>query len=99
MEIGLLWFDDNKKKSLEEKVNEAKAAYCAKSRFSGQKPDTCFVHRSMLPEGQDTAQMDGVRIAASATIPPYHFFIGVVGVTKPSHKKKRKRSKSRKRKG
>ena len=53
MEIGLLWFDDSKKRTLEEKVDEARAAYCTKSRFAGKAPDTCFVHRAMLPEGQE----------------------------------------------
>lgn len=96
MEIGLLWFDDSKK-ALEEKVNAAKAAYCAKPRFSGQTPDTCFVHRSMLPEGQDAVQMNGVRIAASATVPPYHLLIGVGSENGRGRKKKRKRSTRRKR--
>jgi hypothetical protein len=97
VEIGLFWFDDNKKKTLEEKVNEAKAAYCAKPRFAGKTPDTCFVHHSMLPEGQKSVQMNGVRIAARSTIPAYHLLIGVESETGRGRKKKRKRSKGRKR--
>jgi hypothetical protein len=97
VEIGLLWFDDSKKKTLEEKVDEAKAAYCAKSRFAGKTPDTCFVHPSMLPEGQKSVQMNGVRIAARFTIPAYHLLIGVESENGRGRKKKCRRSKSRKR--
>jgi hypothetical protein len=97
VEIGLPWFDDSKKKTLEEKVDEAKAAYCAKSRFAGKTPDTCFVHPSVLPEGQESVQMNGVRIAARSTIPAYHLLIGVGSENGRGRKKKRKRSKGRKR--
>ncbi len=76
MEIGLLWFDDNKDKSLEAKVSEAVAAYCAKPRFAGKTPNICYVHPSTLPEGQEM-RLNGVRIVAAAAIAPYHFFVGV----------------------
>jgi hypothetical protein len=69
VEIGLLWFDDSKKKTLEEKVDEAKSAYCAKPCFAEKIPDTCFVHPLMLPEGQESVQMNGVRVTARPTIP------------------------------
>jgi hypothetical protein len=91
-----LWFDDSKKKTLEEKANEAKAAYCAKSRFAGKAPDTCFVHRDMLPDGQKAVRMNGVQIVASPTIPQHHLLIGV-GSGNGRGRKKRKRSKSKKR--
>ena len=88
MEIGLLWFDDSKKKTLEEKVNEAKTAYCAKTCFAGKTPDTCFVHRAMLPEGQKAVRMNGVQIVASPTIPHHHLFIGVGGGNGRGRKKR-----------
>ena len=96
MEIGLLWFDDSKKKTLEEKVDQARAAYCAKSRFAGETPDTCFVHRAMLPEGEEAKRVNGVQIVASPTIPHHHLLIGV-GSGNGRGRKKRKRSKSKKR--
>ena len=76
MEVGLLWFDDNKDKSLEVKVDEAVAAYCAKPRFAGKIPNTCYVHATMLPEGQEV-RLNGVRIAGTSTILPHYFFVGV----------------------
>lgn len=47
MEIGLLWFDNNPKLSLHEKVVEAAAYYQRKYR---QQPNLCFVHPSMLTD-------------------------------------------------
>jgi hypothetical protein len=96
LEIGLLWFDDSEKKTLEEKVREARAAYCAKSRFAGKTPDTCFVHHAMLSTGQKAVRMNGVQIVASPTIPHHHLLIGV-GSGNGRGRKKRKRSKSKKR--
>jgi hypothetical protein len=77
VEAGLLWFDDDKKKPLKAKVDDAVSAYCAKPRFVDKKPNTCYVHNSMLPEGKETLRLDGVWVKSVAAIPPYHFFIGV----------------------
>jgi len=98
MEIGLLWFDDNKDKSLEAKVDEAVAAYCAKPRFAGKTPNTCYVHASTLPEGQEV-HLDGVRIVAITTVAPNSFLVGEEDVGdngRDRPKRKRKRSRSQK---
>ncbi len=79
MEVGLLWFDDNEDKSLKTKVNEAMAAYCARPRFAGKTPNTCYVHPSVLPENQEV-RLTGVRVVATATVAPYHLFVGVENV-------------------
>ena len=76
MEIGLLWCDGSKKKSLKEKVNEAVAAYRAKPRFAGKGPDTCYVHPSMLNEEQEIC-INGVRVVATSIIAPHHLLVGV----------------------
>jgi hypothetical protein len=76
MEIGLLWFDDNKDKSLATKVYEAAAAYRAKPRFAGKTPNVCYVHPSTLPEVQET-HLNGMRIVAASTVAPHHLFVGV----------------------
>jgi hypothetical protein len=76
VKIGLLWFDDNKKRSLEEKVDAAVAAYCAKPHFEGQHPSVCYVHHAMLSDGQEIC-FDGVRVVPAANIPPFHLFVGV----------------------
>jgi len=76
MEIGLLWFDDSKDKSLATKVYEATAAYCAKPRFAGKTPNVCYVHPSALPEVPET-RLNGMRIVAAPTVAPHHLFVGV----------------------
>ena len=76
MEIGLLWCDNGKKKTLEEKVNEAVATYLSKPRFAGKKPDTCYVHPSMLGEGQEI-HINGMRVVATSIIAPHHLRVGV----------------------
>ena len=76
MRTGLLWFDDNKKKPLEEKVSAAAAAYRAKPHFEGRDPNVCYVHHAMLSDGQET-WCDGVRVVPAANIPPFHLFVGV----------------------
>lgn len=76
MEIGLLWFDDSKKKPLEKKINEAVEAYCAKPSFTGKTPNTCYVHPSTLPDGQDV-RVNGLLVVASGLVAPHHFFVGV----------------------
>jgi hypothetical protein len=76
MEIGLLWFDDSKKKSLAEKIDEAVEVYCAKPRFAGKTPNTCYVHPSMLPEDREV-RVNGLAVIASGIVAPHHFFIGV----------------------
>ena len=96
MEVGLLWFDDNKDKSLKTKVNEAMAAYCAKPRFAGKTPNTCYVHPSVLPENQEVC-LTGVRVVATATVAPNHFLVGEEDVgdngrDRPKRKRKRSRS-------
>jgi len=78
MGIGLLWFDDNKDKSLEKKIDEAVEAYCAKPRFAGKTPNICYVHASMLPQGQEV-HLNGMRVVAATTVFPHHFLVGEAG--------------------
>ena len=102
MEIGLLWYDDSKKESLEEKVNEAVAAYCAKPRFAGQRPNTCYVHPAMV-SGEPEIHLNGVRVVASTTVAPHYLCVGsekASGQKSDQSRKKRgrRRKSSRRRK-
>jgi len=92
MRVGLLWFDDSEDKSLEEKVSEAVAAYCSKPRFRAETPDTCYVHPSTLPAGQEV-RINGVRVIAAETVAPHYFLVGVEGQgSVGGRSKKRRRS-------
>lgn len=72
MKIGLLWYDDDPKKSFWEKVGEALACYYG--RF-GRSANACFVNPATLPSERGEDQR--VRVATLATILPNHFWVGV----------------------
>jgi hypothetical protein len=80
MKTGLLWFDDDTSKDLEEKVRRAAAHY---ERKYGQSPTLCFVHPSALNgngngSGDDSnLQTGGVEVRSGRTILPDHFWLGV----------------------
>ena len=72
MDIGMLWFDNDPKSDLSSKVLKAVNYY--RNKY-GEEPNLCFVHPSMVPEGEDKA--DGIEICSNNTILPHHFWIGV----------------------
>jgi len=68
--VGLLWHDSQKPVDLV--VPLAAARYEARFR---QAPNVCYVHPSVLPDG-DRA-VDGVLIKSSAQVLKFHFWLGV----------------------
>lgn len=71
MKTGMLWFDNDPKKALAEKVAEA-ADYFRKKY--GQAPNTCLVNPSMLT---DESNAGAVAVRAWRTVTPGHLWIGV----------------------
>jgi hypothetical protein len=71
MDIGMLWRDDDKERSLEEKVKRAVTYYREKY---GRMPNTCFVHMGMLP---NELRVDKVVVRPAKDILPQHFWIGI----------------------
>jgi hypothetical protein len=85
MNVGMLWFDNDSKVSLDIKVERAAAYY--RNKY-GKTPTLCFVHPSMLPEtcrvSQDEVQgkvytTDGIEVRSNRSVLPNHFWIGVNG--------------------
>ena len=74
MEIGLLWFDDDKKRDLPAKVIRAANHY--KQRF-GRKPELCFVNPSMLGDDEEKIKPGGVILQSSSTVLMNHFWLGM----------------------
>jgi hypothetical protein len=87
MEIGMLWFDNDKKSDYEEKIERAAKYYREKY---GQIPNLCFIHPSMipnqeiqkvnsstLPKSSSLLKSKGVEIRTSKTMLPHHFWIGI----------------------
>jgi hypothetical protein len=76
MDIGMLWKDDDARRSLEEKV--ARAADYYRSKY-GEQPTVCFVHPSMLPDGGEASALNaaGLRVLTARTVQVNHFWLGV----------------------
>ena len=71
MDIGMLWFDDDAKRNLADKVARAVAHYRAKY---GALPNLCFVHPATLPDGPAVAA--GVQLRPERTVQLHHFWLG-----------------------
>ena len=77
MKTGLLWFDDDPRKKLEEKVQRAAMHY---ERKYGQAPTLCFVHPGVLGNGKQKStvkKVNGVEIRSGRTVLPHHFWLGM----------------------
>ena len=87
MDIGMLWFDNDKKSDYEAKIERAANYY--RNKY-GKAPNLCFVHPCMIPMNgsQESDQVNfladksllksqGVEIRLSKTMLPNHFWIGI----------------------
>jgi hypothetical protein len=75
MEVGLLWYDDSNG-DLASKVQEAAERY--REKF-GRRPDRCYVNPASVPGTGKGVSLDGIKVVASPTILPNHFWVGVEG--------------------
>jgi hypothetical protein len=76
MKVGLLWFDDDPQRELEQKVLRAVTHYEHKY---GRLPDLCFVHPSALDGNgkRPVKKAGGVEIRPGRAVLPHHFWLGV----------------------
>lgn len=81
MNFGMLWFDNDPKMDLTEKIEEASDYYRKKY---GQTPNQCMVNPTMLPEGK--VQSSTLKITASPVILPNYLWIGFDTAIKPAGK-------------
>jgi hypothetical protein len=73
MHEGLLWFDADPKRALNEKIAQAADRY--RHKF-GRKPNLCYVNPMMLP-GSEPAECNGVRLVPAPNVLKHHFWIGI----------------------
>ena len=73
MDIGMLWYDDDSKRQLTEKVTRAAAYYQSKY---GARPTVCYVHPSLL-NAAPAETIAGVRLRPARTVLVNHFWMGV----------------------
>lgn len=72
MDYGMLWFDNDPKTDLPQKIDRAAAYYRKKY---GRKPNFCFVHPKMLG---DTIQFKfPLNVKPSQSILLHHLWLGV----------------------
>jgi hypothetical protein len=73
MDIGMLWYDDDNKRPLGEKVARAVEHY--KTKY-GAVPTVCYVNPVTLKDGSPE-QSAGVQIRKARNVLADHFWIGV----------------------
>ena len=71
MDIGMLWMDDGRGRSLDSRVREAAASY---QEQYGVAPSICMVHESELKGGMYT--VGEIRLESSKRLLPNYFWIG-----------------------
>ena len=89
MRVGLLWFDDDRKKEASLKIKEAAERYFEKF---GRWPNLCYVSPATLllppdPIGTEGAHLDGLRLLPSPLVLPDHFWVGESRKSKEEEKR------------
>ena len=73
MNVGLLWFDNDAKRDLKEKITRAAKRYREKH---GIAPDVCYVHKSALGDNGHTAQVGQIQVETLPSVLLHHLWIG-----------------------
>jgi hypothetical protein len=71
MNVGMLWLDDDRNRSLEEKVSRAVEYYQEKY---GRMPEMCLVNQGMLSGEKLVGK---VNVQPIGNILPHHFWLGM----------------------
>jgi hypothetical protein len=70
---GLLWYDDDPKRGLAEKVLRAARRYQQKH---GMAPNVCYVHASVVGDSGQSDHVDGVHVAVLGSVLRNHYWLG-----------------------
>jgi hypothetical protein len=82
MEIGLLWYDDDPRRGLEDKVGRAAQRYREKY---GRWPNTCYVHPGVVADYlvqdlrvacRSRRQRATIRVVSAPNILLHHYWLG-----------------------
>ena len=77
----MLWYDDDNKRQLDEKVARAAEFYRAKY---GVQPTECYVHPGLLAVDQPAVTAAGVRVRGNRTVIKNHLWLGVGEAAQPA---------------
>lgn len=72
MDFGMLWFDDDPKRSLDEKIAKAAHYYFEKYKII---PTACMVHPKALPDGE--MMLSVIKVAPRSYVLTNCLWIGV----------------------
>ncbi|MBN1994762.1 MAG: hypothetical protein JW953_18845 [Anaerolineae bacterium] len=72
MKEGLLWFDSDPRRKLDDKIGQAATRY--QVRF-GRRPTVCYLNVADL-DGQP-GEVKGIRLQAVSNVLRHHFWVGV----------------------
>ncbi len=72
LQVGMLWFDDARDRSLADKLLQAARHY---ERKYGRRPNICYVSLHALEREAPGAQ--GLQLRPAPDILPHHFWLGV----------------------
>ena len=73
MNVGMLWLDTDKSRSLDEKVLRAVEYYRDKY---GRLPELCLVNSKVIAESKEVGK---VKVEAARSVLPDHFWLGMAG--------------------
>jgi hypothetical protein len=71
MNIGMLWLDDDKRRSIDDKVRRAAAYYHTKY---GREPELCLVNALMLDAER---RVDTIQLRPAKNVQPNYFWLGM----------------------
>jgi hypothetical protein len=72
MNVGMLWLDEDSKRSLEDKIQRAIEYYHEKY---GRTPELCLVNKQMLSEQE--VKVGAVKVQPAKNVLPHHFWLGM----------------------
>jgi len=74
MDIGMLWFDDDSRRSLSEKVARAVDFY--KTKY-GSPPTVCFINPATLKDKPAPETAGGIQLRSARNVLVDHFWLGM----------------------
>lgn len=73
MEIGMLWFDNDEKVDLMERIDRAVKYFYKKY---GKFPNICYLHPSMIND--KNKELEGIQLETRKSIVPYHYWLCII---------------------
>ena len=73
MRVGMLWYDDDRRQELGDKVGRAANHY--RSKY-GRIPNLCMANPKTLGKNPPK-EVEGLQLRSSGSVLPHHFWLGV----------------------